>query len=361
MKNIFLIIILLLNLNVKANMAEPIDRGTLGSSPFISSYVNVIHEDIYVKIDQFFKTAKYEVTYQIDALKDSINIPFLFYASEYLNDFTVTIDGYEIKTKEAPDDYYVPHDSLFSDFSYFFEKPTLNEYSDVLINEKESRGFYVSTRDMIYFETDITKGKHTIKVTYNATVWEDRWDMIKEYSFRYALSPVKYWKSFGTLNITINAEDYSKNITTNLGEPTIGDENKVAMWKLDSIPSDIFHIIHKPKASSFAIMLSNFGSKNLALSLCILLALIQLFVLIKMRKKYPQKRNFTFNIIAILLIPLVFVSGWFFFNYFIDFTLGDAASERHGYTILVFLLYPIILPIYWLFFFLINKTIKKAI
>lgn len=361
MKYISLILILLISISLNANMAEPMDRGTLGSAPFLSQYVDIIHEDIVIKLDDQFKTANYEIIYHINSSKEGIQIPFMFYASEYLNDFKISIDGEEINLKKAPDYYDELEDTTFRDFSYFFEKDTLNDYSNIHMSESNSRGFYVNIYDMLYFETNLTQGKHTIKVTYTATNWEDRWDYIKKYSFRYALSPAKYWKSFGSLNITLDAKNFKNEITTNLGKPEIGNENEVAMWKFDSIPNEVIVINYTPKVSKTALTLANFGAKNLALILFALLGLLHLTILIKKRKKNPTKPFLKINTLYIITIPLIFVLSWFYLNYFIDFMIGEAASEEHGYSVLVFMLYPILLPLYWIFVFLLDKAIKKNI
>lgn len=360
MKNLLLIFALLFSLNISANMAEPIDRGTLGTAPFASKYIDIIHEDIVIKLDEYFKTANYEIIYHIKSSKEGVEIPFLFYASEHLKDFKVTIDGKELEVHKTPE-YYTPgKDTTFNDFAYFFEEDTLNDYSNIHIQESKSNGFYVSIEDMLYFKTPITKGEHTIKVTYIGTNWEDRWSYIKKYSFRYSLSPAKYWKSFGSLNVTIDASDYTNEISTNLGTPEIGEINNVAMWKFDSLPNELILINYTPKVSKTALNLVNIGAKNLALIIFAIMGLLHLLILVKKRKKFPNKSFLKINVLYIIAIPFVFVLSWFYLNYFIDYMIGEAASEEHGYSVLVFLLYPILLPLYWFLFYFIDKTIKKT-
>jgi hypothetical protein len=359
MKNLSVILLILFSTEAIANMAEPIDRGTLGSTPFISQYVDVVHEDLIITIDKDFKYANYNVTYHINSLKDSLQIPFLFYASEYLDNFKVTIDGKEITTSKIPYQYQNPESTKLNDFSYFFDEKSNDK--NVYLPENESRGFRVTLEDMIYFETDISKGNHIINVTYRATSWNDFSDWVNNYSFRYALSPANYWKSFGTLSVTINAQDYTKNINTNIGACKSGDINTIGKWEFNKLPTDILLINYTPKINKTAATLINIGSQGIALILTLLLALAQLFLLIKKRKKYPQQKYFGFMIACNILIPFFFVVTWFSFDYVIDTIIGNDAVGKHGYSFLILFLYPLVLPFYWLFFWITDKIIKTKL
>jgi len=63
------------------------------------------------------------VKYHINSSKDGFQIPFLFYASEYLDSFSVKIDGKEVGINDIPYDFKIPENTKFQDFSYFFESP----------------------------------------------------------------------------------------------------------------------------------------------------------------------------------------------------------------------------------------------
>jgi hypothetical protein len=45
----------------------------------------------------------------------------------------------------------------------------------------------------------------------------------------------------------------------------------------------------------------------------------------------------------------------------IDYSIGEEAGNYHGYTFLVIILYPLLLPIYWVIMWLADKTIKGRI
>jgi hypothetical protein len=335
-------------------MANPVIEGTLGARPFVSQYVSVVHEDLFIQIDENFELALFNVKYHIKSSKGGEQIPFLFYASEYLDSFTVKIDGKEVIVKDVLYDFKVPENTKFKDFSYFFESPSHNDYSSVLIKDSPNSGFHVSLQNMIYFETDISEGEHVIEVNYKATKWTDTWDWVNEYSFRYALSPAKYWKSFGTLNIKIDATKFKPALSSNLG-----NVDSVAMWNFDELPAEIVQINYVPKIDQTAQNLINIGPSGLAYITGVLLAILHLGLLIWHRKKHLSKRYSIVVIIGSILIPLIFVISWMNYSDLIDSFIGEHASRRHGYTFFTIVLYPIITPIYWALYWVIDKRIKK--
>ena len=359
MKKLLGIILILLQTQVYANMANPVIEGTLGGRPFVSEYVDVIHEDLYIKVDKNFDYAYFNVKYHINSSEDGFQIPFLFYASEYLDSFSVKIDGIEVNISDISYDFKVPENTKFKDFSYFFESPSHNDYSSVLIEDSPSGGFYVSLHDMIFFETDISKGQHVIEVSYRATKWTDTWDWVNEYSFRYALSPAKYWKSFGTLNIKVDATNFDKELTSNLGKTKNGDLKSIAMWEFDKMPTEILQINFTPKITKTAQTLINITPSGLAYITGGILAILHLLIVIWYRKKNQLNRFSLAVIVGSILIPLIVLICWMNFYDVIDSYIGEHAGKTHGYTFFVLGLYPIIAPIYWVIYWLIDKRIKK--
>ena len=359
MKRLLIILFIFLQTQVYANMANPVIKGTLGGRPFVSEYVDVVHEDLFIKIDKNFEYASFNVKYHINSSKDGFQIPFLFYASEYLDSFSVKIDGKEVSINDISYDFKVPDNTKFKDFSYFFESPSHSDYGTVLIDDSPNGGFYVSLHDMIYFETDISKGKHVIEVNYRATKWTDTGDWVNKYSFRYALSPAKYWKSFGTLSIKIDATDFDKEISTNLGQTKNGNISSKAEWEFNQMPTEILQIYYNPKITKTAQTLINISPSGLAYITGGILAILHLLIVVWYRKKNQLKRFSLAVIIGSVLIPLLFLLSWMNYYDVIDSYIGEHASGSHVYTFLVLALYPVILPIYWLIYWLIDKRIKK--
>ena len=229
----------------------------------------------------------------------------------------------------------------------------------VLIKDSENSGFYIGLNDMIYFETDISKGEHTIEVSYRATKWIDGWDWINEYSFRYALSPAKYWKSFGSLDVTLDAVQCNKNLTSNIGLPNSGKVDSIATWHFEGLPVEILQIIYAAPITKQAEILMNIGPRLLGIITGLVLAIIHFGLVIWYRK---NRRGNKYSIVVILgsiLIPLIFLISWMNYYDLIDHIIGNQASGRHGYIFFILFLYPIILPIYWTASSLIDKWIKK--
>lgn len=355
MKRLLTILIILLQTQVYGNMANPVIEGTLGGRPFVSEYVDVIHEDLFIKVDKNFDYASFNVKYHINSSKDGFQIPFLFYASEYLDSFSVKIDGIEVIINDISYDFKVPDNTKFKDFSYFFESPSHNDYSSVVIDDSPNSGFHVSLHNMIYFETDISKGKHVIEVNYRATKWTDKRDWVNEYSIRYALSPAKYWKSFGTLYVKVDATDFDKELSSNLGKTKNGDLKSIAEWEFDKMPKEILQINFIPKIPKTAQTLIKISPSGLACVTGSILALLHLLIVIWYRKKNQSKRFSLPLIIGSVLIPLTFLISWMNYYDIIDSYIGEHAGRTHGYTFFMLGLYPVITPIYWL----IDKQIKK--
>ncbi|WP_034058846.1 hypothetical protein [Lacinutrix jangbogonensis] len=187
MKKYVLIVFLGFTLVLNANMASPMQSGTLGANPFLNNHVNVLHENILITIDEDFQYANFDIEYSIQSEKDGIEIPFLFYASEYYNDFKVTIDGKPVVLKKYNDfwdDFNMKNKRLTNfDYLYNLNREDISEINTVF---KKGKSETINIDDFIYFETNIAKGQHSIKVSYKATKWQYKHSRINETSFRYA-------------------------------------------------------------------------------------------------------------------------------------------------------------------------------
>lgn len=356
MKKLLFIIIVLVQVSVTANMANPVMKGTLGSRPFVNQFVDVEHEDLSIKIDKDFKYAAFNVKYHIYSSKDGTQIPFLFYASEYLDSFSVKIDGIEVDVKDIPFDYRMTENTEFNDFAYFFE-----ESNKVTLDKSSTTGIVINLHDMIYFETDIKKGKHIIEVNYRATQWIDTWGWVNEYSFRYALSPAKYWKSFGTLTVNLDASDFNFQLNSNILEPKVGNINDHAEWFFNQIPTDVLQIKYVPKISKTAEMLIQISPRGLAILTGLFLMVVHIFLMIRYRKKKPSIRFSSVVILGSIVVPFVVLISWMYYYDVIDAVIGLHAGKTHGYTFFVIGLYPIVLPLYWLVCWFIDKRFKSSL
>ncbi|MCT4622042.1 MAG: hypothetical protein N4A46_00370 [Schleiferiaceae bacterium] len=338
---------------VRANMSNPVNPGTLGSRPFVSDYAQVNHEDIYVKFNEDFSQANFRVVYQITTFKAGDQIPFLFYASDLESGFTVKVDGIPLDTIHYP---YVQkrNESTFVDFQDLYGKHEL-------LNLHESTHSELSIRlsDMIYFITDLSEGEHTIAVEYNARCWTNRSNWINEYSFRYALSPAKYWKSFGTLNLFVDANAFDGTYQTNFGEPVVGEKDKVKYWQFEGIPVDVLLFEYSPVPSRVAQFLLMMKPEGIASFIGFFLILFHLIIIYRYRKNNPNA-GFSWVVLAGgIVVPALFFLSWVFAYDWIDYFIGEHASKYHGYSFLVFFLYPLAMPIYLFATWVLDKTLKR--
>jgi hypothetical protein len=340
-------------------MANPVTEGTLPTRPFVSQYVDITHEDLYITLDSNFEQAEIVAVYHIKASKEGLQTPFLFYASEFLDAFTVHLDGQEIEDNGIPNDGF-SEGASYEDFDHLFSHNTSDYRNEVLLEVGPHHGFYIRQEDMLFFNADIPKGRHTIKVTYKATKWTDGWEKVNTYSFRYALSPAKYWKSFGTLDIHLDARACRYELSTNIPESPKGDINQQMIWHLDSLPTDVLQIIYEPEIDPKAQFLMDAGPTNLAWLTFLILAALHSVIIYLYRKKYPGTKYSLVVILGSIVISWLFLYSGYKYNTLIYEYLGNHAGQR-GYDFFVFLAYPIVLLVYWPLMWGIDKFLVRRI
>jgi len=359
MKHILTLILVFIGQLSCANMASPLQEGSWTATPFISKYVEIVKETILIKPDKKFDTAWFEIEYHIDVKKAGVQIPFLFYASEFRENFTLLMDGKEIQLSPQPRSYKKLEGTELRDFSSLFETEIWNGTSDLRVGEPESQAFYISMRDLKFFKVNLTKGNHIIRVVYRADKWFDQSDWIKEYSFRYALFPAKYWNSFGSLEVTLDASQFDGKLTTNLGEPNSGNLQSKCVWTFTSVPTDVFQLTYKPPMNPKAKRLLAISPIGLTLIMSLLLILLHIFAIIAARRLSPQRRYSWTVIIGSIIVPFLALFSYQYAFDIIDAAIGEHASQYHGYTFFTLLLYPIALPIYWSMMWFLDKGIEK--
>jgi len=343
-----------------ANMAQPIDaRGGLGSRPYTSQYVDIVHENLYITLNKDFTSAHFRVEYHIRAQKSGTQIPILFYASDFLSDFTITLDGEIINIAPIPSQYQLSDDTLFSNFAHVLGRNE-SEYNNLFIDDSPKSGFQIHIKDMLYFEANISEGEHIIVVNYDAYRWRESQDMLNKYSFRYALSPAKYWKSFGTLDVYLDANGFDSAISTNLGSPNEGVLLSQAMWHFDSLPVNVLEIYYTPEISWFAKMLITISPLGLATITLLILMFFHLKYTSKFRQKYPNRKVNTVGVAGVFIVTIAFTFSWLFSFPFINWVIGSGASDEGGYRqFFILLLSPVVLAIYSIVFTAINYLIKS--
>lgn len=357
MKALFLKILFLIPLLANANMATPIYPGTLGLTPFINQYINIIHENIFIKIDENFEYAYYEVEYIIESEKRGISVPLLFYAFEYEGDFKVSMDGNSIELKKYPDRFENKDEKYFDGFNHLFDS-TQSQSLISLVDQESSDYSEVNSDHLLYFETDIDKGKHIIKVSYNANRWQHKNAWIKSYSFRYALAPAEYWKSFGTLDVTVDASEFHGNMTSNLGEINNAELNRIARWSFNDLPEKIIKINYRPDIDGIAEMLIKLGPAKISFLILLFFILFHIYLIAANRKKKLKILLSPIVIVGGLLIPIIYILILILIHLMIDSLIGIHASgiasygSFYGFTSL---------PLYWLLYILFSGVVEFSI
>ncbi len=359
MKKLILILFFFYSHYILANMASPIIPGTMMATPFTSQYVDILSEKIFIKINKGFTTAMFHIEYRIKSSANGLQIPLIFYAMNYSNDFKVWIDGKELIIKNLPDELQLKDSILLSDFEYIFSKENQSGNQQLNINENLKTDFYVNIYDLLFFEANITNGEHIIKVEYKALAEIDGSDWVNEYSLRYSLSPAKYWKSFGELELKIDASAFNKTITTNLNQQSHGNLDSIATWSFAKLPADFILIKHAPEIGSFAKTLINISPEGIAIFFGLLIIALHVSVIIKYRKKNLTVRFSKPMIIGSLLVPLVYVLINYYSYFFIDHFL-EGASGNHGYIFLILFFYPFLLPFYWIIMWLVDRIYRRS-
>lgn len=321
------------------NMASPVEEGTKGSSVFLNQHVNILREQIRIELFEDFQEAKYNIEYQINVRKSGVQIPIIFQAKEYKYGFEIHIDGKKIEPQNIPPKY-IAEVSKLQDFDY------LNDGNlEVTIWWTETDGIVENLSNLKYFEVDLKKGLHTIEVAYVATPWIDKSNWIKEYSFRYSLSPAKYWNTFEELEVEIDAKKFEDDFTTNLGLPQEGYKNQLQKWRFNRIPQNTIEIKYVPSVGKLAEVGMFIGPFGIALILGGLM--IALHLIGMKRSRLKSKPIYSLLLIAgSILIPLLLLLIWICAHSLIDEIIGKEASKYHGYTFMIFLLYPVLLVTY---------------
>ena len=357
MKRLLLILFALIGQLCFANMASPLQEGTHSSSAFSSRDIDILREKISIMIDKKRNTASYVIEYFIRTETDGSQIPLLFHAQDYLGNFRVWVDNVEVQTQNIPSQYFQAANSPFEKFSNIFSGTGQAESPQtVTINWSENDGYDYSINDLKYFETRLIKGEHTIRVEYVAEGWKDRSNWVSDYSFRYSLSPAKFWKSFGSLEITIDGTNFQNQLTTDLGQPTMGRLDSVAVWTFQELPAEYFQFNYTPSISSFADTMIAIGPVWITAIFGLIMAILNLFLILKLKRNNPGKKYSWVVIVSSIIMPLVILIFYMYSFDLIDNVIGIAASRYHGYTFLALIFYPVLAPLYGLGMWFFGKT-----
>ncbi len=341
-----------------ANMASPIQRESYPMSAVSSKDMDILNEDIHIKIDKYFQRAFYKVEYTIQNEREGLQVPLLFHARDYFKNFRVWLDGKEVELKEIT--YKLRDTSAkFNAFSHSFKEDVGTSGKFILIKDNPNGGRYFPLSDFLYFEINLKPGIHKIQVEYIGKSWVDNSDWVREYSFRYFLAPAKEWKSFHELNLYVDASEFDHPIHSNLGPPDSGSFKGTAYWKFSKIPTNYIQITFSPKATGFAKFLIDLGPLVIAIIFILIILIIHVSLIWFARKKELDLSARLIVIAGSIIFPFFILYSFGFASDFIDYFIDSHASEYHGYEFLAVFLYIFLMPLYWLGMHNLGKEHKK--
>ncbi len=361
-KSALLVFTLLWAQITRANMSSPIWEGTATSTAFSSKDINILSEFIHIKIDADYRTAAFTVEYTLQSDVSGRQIPLLFYAQDYKDSFQVRVDNQSVAIQNIPEQYTHFALSPFSGFSRWKDAGNQADARDrVTIQWDENSGFTYPINDLKYFETELGKGIHKVRVTYTANVWTDVSGWVKTYSFRYSLSPAKFWKSFGKLTVTVEQAGTVRPITTNIGAPleqTILAKNT---WMFTQLPAEYLEFSFTPEMSGLTKALINLQPFWLSIISGVLLFVLHLWLVLRYRRRHIHKKYSFVVIVGSWLVPFLILLSYIAYFMLIDYLIGEDAGRRHGYVFLIMILYPFFVPVYWTIMWLLDKLQKKKL
>ena len=331
-------------------MASPIWNGTPVSTALTSSNIDIVKEAIHLTLDKELNTGYYVVEYVIKTDTNGKQIPLLFYARDYNSKIKIRVDGKETALLRVPYEIKHPKHTEFEKFEQQFDTSyAYPEIGQVSICWYESNCYNYSINDLKYFEADLSKGLHTIRVEYEAEAATNKTDWVKEISFRYSLSPAKYWRSFGTLEITLDNRKSKIPLQSNLPAPNSGSTDSIAVWKFNHIPKNFFYFSYKPPLNFFAKVLIAIGGPFALTGLFAAVLFYLHFIFIKrFRLKNPGKKVGAVLLIGTLINTFLILASPTFFCLAVDAVIGPYASNFHGYVFLTIIFYPVAAPAYWI-------------
>ncbi len=362
MLKFLLTFLILLNLHsVSANMASPVNEGTMSARMITSKDVRILKENIHIKLNKYFREAKYTIEYHIRSTEPGGDIPLLFYAMDLAREleFRVWLDGKPVKlisdtirTREEDE----KRDREFIK-TYISDPDHSRGCIHVFWDKYESR--CITSGSLKYFEAELTKGDHVIRVEYVGDVWTDRSEWIKTKSFRYSLSPARFWKSFGKLDLTIDARDYKHPLTLRIGNHTKTVHSDQFHQTFNKLPGDYIIVEYQPKVSSTAEFLISVGPFYLALTIIVVMILSHA---LQMSYRYSIQGNylrFTVFILLSFIVSLIACSSYFIAEEIIDQSIGGDASRYHGYSFILTFLVVLFWPVYGVIMYQWYKVPKK--
>ncbi len=330
-----------------ANMAAPYDFGQPEGTTFSSEHARITSQSITATLLPDFSGALFEVEYNVYAEEAGTQIPMVFYAPYYQDQFQIWFNGGETEVRRASE-----HPAQIKELVGDDSADDHDDYITVWWNDEDSDMYRLD--NLIFFEADFEEGEQTINVSYRAGSESGTLGWVKSYHIRYSLYPARYWNAYEGLDLTLNFADAPGVIATNLDEYSFTEDATTRTWQFDTIPDDYFVISYEPEVSAFALWLTGTGYFPLMLLWVILFAAAHLFIV----SLIPNRSGFFFRFMlwgGVIAVSFFITLTPLFTHYTIDYFIGPEASGRHGMLPVFIMTLPFVVLIYGAIIWFINK------
>lgn len=334
--------------SASANMASPWIGGNPMCEAYSSKDIDILHESLHVRIIDFY-TAKYAVIYTVKSDRAGKQIPLVFDTMIDVSEgdgFRVWVDDKDVAVSKIP--------SSYEDKAALSWIDSLDNH---LLYSQENVPNLIGLK---YFEVDLSEGEHAIRVEYTVRANVYVGNPVREFTLRYNLAPARFWRTFGGLDIEIDITGLDGTFETNLPAEKTSLTDAVTHLHFSDIPSDEFVITYTPQVGWFANVFVVIGHW-LVLAFILVLGIVHVYLTLRYRIRKPTKRFSLVVIVGGILAPILYLCLYVWSYSLIDVVVGEYASGRHGYVFFIFLLYPVVMPIYLLLIWMIDKMKKDKI
>lgn len=352
----FLSFILLLFVNTLAwaNMAKPTVDGSIGSTLLGSKDCDVISERIDITAIANYNEYQlfdlhYKVSYKIKSSKTA-NLPLLFIGTGLTRPDYIMVNAKKVNYQSS---------SKNSIEKFPFLKP-----ADDLGNEKRvsfdgETDYTIPVNGNLYFEAPLVEGENTITLEYIGSPEYNVYGILREFKIEYALYPSKYWKSFGPITVFLHLTPDTEIRSTNIGSAKRLENNDYQI-NIDHLTHDNLEIVYSKKISFFAKFLIMIDPLGIASIFLVIMAYFHYRWVVKLRKKRPNKFNYSV-LLGSLIISILYSLIYIFSFDFIDW-LTDEKGLKHGYIVLgIFIMTPFAFLFEIIFSWYIDFRTKKKL
>ena len=341
-----------------AKMAKPYVDGVQGSTLFGNKNFSVISEKIAItaiaplglrELDDYAYPLKYKISYRIAADRQEL-LPLLLDTRMMEPPKSVIINGKRVNLQSLNKQH-------LSRFKFLSPSSSGGDFYDIKFGD-QTKAWGIQLQDLMYFEADMVQGENTIVVEYEGSPTYNVYGLLRKYEIQYALYPAKTWKSFGPIevNLKLLKEDEVRNVNMGKLEDLTNGNYKLT---IDKITGDDLTIVFSKKISTFAAVLLFVEPFGLAVIAFLIASFFHIKWLIKRRKQYPMKYNYTvpLGMFAVTIIAYgVFALGFDL----IKWVMNDGGL-KNGYILLIIFTAPFFFLIYGLITWLVDLQLKRKL